>query len=394
MRKYKHIPTGKVVTFGGGYGASMQALVTNAESTLTMGDLVKGEDWEEVTEKEWKILSFKKKDCGTLITRKDNDLFSIEDSSGISPEDPYIIRSQDFSIYSVRRESDGTVFTLGDKVCDKVTDSLTNNKVQQITYFQMTKNQANGRCLTVCFKSGTTAGIESLYPSKEWKITAFKVLDNDQIIERGPNYRFGLDQNTEEQMLKKIPKVIIYSVERLSDGVVFKIGDNIKGSDWNTKHIARHSDIISKIYIPTEEEAKGFTFNTGDLVLQTKITWQTSIQKAIKIEKLFTTEDGVDVFKGDKGPSYWGEYPYVNTEDWSLGDCHSNSSYATNLKYVNIIKIFSTREKAKEYILRNKPCLSAFEVIDILEGLPITAAVSTRKTFYSKIIDLAKSRQK
>lgn len=73
-------------------------------------------------------------------------------------------------------------------------------------------------------------------------------------------------------------------------------------------------------------------------------------------QKLFKTFDGVDVFEGD---IFWG----VNSvfKMWDL--------QVTNLKYplsdiTDEYKLFSTREKAKEFIILNKPCLSLQEAMN------------------------------
>lgn len=62
---------------------------------------------------------------------------------------------------------------------------------------------------------------------------------------------------------------------------------------------------------------------------------------------LFTTEDGVDIFKGDK-------YYYV-TLLFNIEENHAFAGYYPANK-------FSTKKKAEEYVLMNKPCLSINDV--------------------------------
>jgi len=87
--------------------------------------------------------------------------------------------------------------------------------------------------------------------------------------------------------------------------------------------------------------------------------WQEVVAKDYKVP-LFTTEDGVDVFKGDK-------VYYVETEDMESANYKVNeytvkeSGRFTSDKSLHA---FSTKEKAEEYILMNKPCLSLNDLLD------------------------------
>lgn len=78
-------------------------------------------------------------------------------------------------------------------------------------------------------------------------------------------------------------------------------------------------------------------------------------------KKLFTTEDGVDIFAGDS-------YCFVNK--CTLSHVNKNNvandiSGGNNVSFV----YFSTEQKAKEYIEMNKPKYSKKDVIKILRGI-------------------------
>lgn len=129
-------------------------------------------------------------------------------------------------------------------------------------------------------------------------------------------------------------KFNIYSIKRLSDGEVFTMGDKITNEflmnkNYNIKSFRVGNDCL-KICGSGE---KGRCFITLD-----KNT------KKVK-EPLFTTENEVDIYENDN-------VYYIN--DWY--PCYrsniSKSNYNPNTKY------FSTKEKAEEYVLMNKPCLS------------------------------------
>lgn len=71
---------------------------------------------------------------------------------------------------------------------------------------------------------------------------------------------------------------------------------------------------------------------------------------------LFTTEDGVDIFEGDKYFRIVSNFEIQQENAIKLGE-HIYKSQ-------NIIR-FSTKEAAEEYILMNKPCLSINDVLTI-----------------------------
>ena len=183
------------------------------------------EFWEEVIEQQYEILSFYAKNiCGLGDTHVDKDYIWLPVKTGVNKwsrdgwmTSPYtteqILNNPDYGIYSVKRLSDGEVFTIGDKVRDTLTDDLTNKKIQEINYFQMTENTTNGKCLTICFKSGTTAGIRSIFKSKQPLFTTedgvdkylgdkywtLRTRDNNWLFEddavRNVNYYYGSDKN-------------------------------------------------------------------------------------------------------------------------------------------------------------------------------------------------------
>lgn len=125
----------------------------------------------------------------------------------------------------------------------------------------------------------------------------------------------------------------IYQVKRLSDGEVFTVGDRVTAG------------FIKKFWLQANNLI--VTVNTGTHDLQI------SLKNLIKKEKpLFTTEDGVDIFEGDK-------FYTVRTSDFKLLQPYT--------VYSDDVVHFSTKEAAEEYILMNKPCLSINDVSSILQ---------------------------
>jgi len=151
----------------------------------------------------------------------------------------------------------------------------------------------------------------------------------------------------------------IFSVKRLSDGEVFTIGDV-----FNYDHYSNTNN-ITEIYITKDESVKQgvwlkYAGGCCHLHLAKKLPNKTP---------LFTTEDGVDIF--DKKTSF-----YLVSNDFKICFCQwfSPADYP--------FKTFSTKEKAEEYILLSKPCLSFIDVVKDLRDL-----VSVHK-----IKELAKSK--
>lgn len=136
----------------------------------------------------------------------------------------------------------------------------------------------------------------------------------------------------------------IHSIKRLSDGEIFTIGDKINfGSLRREKPDFISSFVINK---------------SGAMYVYTNPATSEDLYY-IRHEKppLFKTEDCVDI--------HVNQYSYgvhISTMEftgdyiWRYKEHFSNSSLSKDVKY------FSTEEKAKDYILMNKPVLSLNDV--------------------------------
>ena len=76
--------------------------------------------------------------------------------------------------------------------------------------------------------------------------------------------------------------------------------------------------------------------------------WEKVVEKAK--QPLFTTEDGVDIFENNTSIYILDKFTirHIKHKDFNVISKH--------------VKYFSTKEKAEEYILMNKPCLSLKEI--------------------------------
>jgi len=176
-----------------------------------------------------------------------------------------------------------------------------------------------------------------LVVEKDYEILSLRSLD---IIE-------DLENNETINMLLK-QGCSIHSVKRLSDGEIFTIGDKISPS-WNNT-----TWNITKFDTKSKDGTLCVTF--GGNVCRCSIN---DIKKPK--QPLFTTEDGVDIFEGDK------YYP-VNKTYWIVNEPENTCkiNYETYHKNTNN---FSTKEKAEEYILMNKPILSLNDIFKNVEEM-------------------------
>ena len=124
----------------------------------------------------------------------------------------------------------------------------------------------------------------------------------------------------------------IYSVKRISDNKIFTIGDFYEDL------------IIEKMFMSVD----------GNIL--------TKYKPKIK-EPIFQTEDGVDIFEADN--IYWvniNTFEKINCNKYNddLGEISIKSLLSK--KYECKAIAFSTKEKAEEFILLNKPCLSVNDI--------------------------------
>lgn len=141
---------------------------------------------------------------------------------------------------------------------------------------------------------------------------------------------------------------------------IFTIGDKVYTKDLN--------------YVSTIEK-----FVPNNSVIGGMEVWLTSPNgKAMQAlghlkhakKPLFTTEDGVDIFEGES-------YYELITPDFHNKPCiwnilptktRGNINYDQEGNRRNGRIWFSTKEKAEDYILMNKPCLSMKEVLNCREA--------------------------
>jgi len=140
---------------------------------------------------------------------------------------------------------------------------------------------------------------------------------------------------TPERALFYEKYLTIYSVKRLSDGEIFTVGDNTKYGCIDTFYIKNNYLMVTTILESIGRYLK-------DIILLKK--------------PLFTTEDGVDIYNGT---NFWNVSIFYILNEFQV----TNDIYPLGF-IKDGSKQFSIKEKAEEYILMNKPCISLKEVLD------------------------------
>jgi len=195
-------------------------------------------------------------------------------------------------------------------------------------------------------------------PSNDWEIVSFKNkatgnIDNIDSKRSLLNINWWLDNGGWE----------IHEVRRISDGKVFKVGDE---TNWG--------------------KVKGFRIvgETNKMVVEyTAIgDWQflSSVEKVKPKLPLFTTEDGLELF--DRNHEVFaikkGHYDLFEQRNVKTLGVWLNGWYTTNLlqnpneydsRIIPLIKehyfVFSTKEAADNWITYNKPYLSLNDLLSV-----------------------------
>ena len=232
-------------------------------------------------------------------------------------------------IHSIKRLSDGEVFTIGDIVQDSLTDRLTGNAFQEITYFYP------GEKIICQAKSGTTMPLNTIRHPK-FEILSY-ICTHSKIIRESST--FDKAQFGGNSVWK------IYSVKRLFDDEIFKIMDycHIQFNGCSGEKF------INSLYINKDGYLR-VCFNGVESPLN-------NLTKKEFNPTLFTTEDGVDVKKGDNYCAVFYDFKYLEQEA------------IKNYKLDNAHWRFSTRDLAEQFIIMNKPCLSITDVMNAGYGI-------------------------
>jgi len=227
------------------------------------------------------------------------------------------------TFYSVKRLSDGEIFTVGDKA--KTVDINGRHSIRQFKIKQ--------KCFGKNFSGNYTYdGIDRIWIDWEENCGGNWLESTEKVVEK------------DYQILKSCPiEGTIYSVERLSDGEVFTVGDKIKVYQHGSIHTITEISVNTH---PLVKEGIWLRYDSGSC----------HMTHAIKQKQpIYLTHDGKDIFPKD---IVW----YVNKENFY----HDYIKAYPEVKFNSEIRAyFLTEEEAKKYIIENKPALSIKEFWEI-----------------------------
>lgn len=157
------------------------------------------------------------------------------------------------------------------------------------------------------------------------------------------------------------------SSEFWEEVVEYPIGTEVYNSQTNTTYTKKENGW----YKPAEKTAY-----TDEIIRDRKhITVISKSEEKPSKQLIFKTEDGVDIYEGDEVTWLYSHLAICDTRP-------ARSNMVKSFKY------FSTREKAQEYIIENKPCLSLKDVRDVYSESYKDCAI------FNGLEDLVKSRIK
>jgi len=229
---------------------------------------------------------------------------------------------------------------------------------------------------------------EVIEKDKDYEILSFigsGGLIKDRIYRLMSNKQYGFEHtNTHslEWMLSaigvpdEINPVVIYSVKRLSDNQIFSIGDNVQYDPSNkyTKYPEYNKPYkINKFYFDGLGRLVAKGYNEIDNITNDACVIESKNFRKVERVPLFKSEDGINIYENDKfwfvAKDFTGKEP---------GELIAQKNITAEYAEAR----FSTKEKALEYIIENKPCLSYNDIKDIAFGLFMN--VSSGKTFFNE----------
>jgi hypothetical protein len=326
------------------------------------------------------------KDAKLVKSMDSGEIFDVSNleirNGSIYPRDVYCGEAESktnrYRLYDDDTKTYAEIISYKDKTDESAKSNQSVKQYKHIPSDYIWNLAKNGKCYRCDEFAGYTIPREIVENSSDWEevkpkeyvIMSIIGKKNDVWIKKDENSNsfhcgdlFALCDNFGENFK-------IHSVKRLSDGIVFKVGDKVqRHADKYCQNPAKLIHEITEFYISASgrtfhfqnhNQARGF-----DLSCFSKVS-----------DVLFTTEDGVEIRKGDK-------FYYANTHVWNAIKTIANEDSCNYVGVVNNYKTFSNRELAEEYVLMNKPCLS---VNDVLGITPINRMLS------ESICELAKSK--
>lgn len=363
MQKYKlikwypglrdHLQVGDTVEFRG-TNEIIIGHYNGYEVLLPLEEVQNNPDYWEKVEENFRILELICKDMDSghhdkILEPKSNGLWQWRENNlpGNCTLKSLLNCGNDYRINKVKRLYDGRVFELGDTITHKKY-KLTNREIGKFKELKTGNLKIEGEGFSYLLKSVEKVK-QKTYRILKQETPSGTIITYDK--HGNPIDRddwIGIDMTINLEKSLEIGKCSIHAVERLSDGEVFTVGDQVAW-DWVTYSKGDYFT-IGRLFIEDGVLMFHSKENKCDYGL-ISLSKTHNLRHAKVEEPIFTTEDGVDIYEGDK---YWfcresGTYVYADHATEKSGN-------SDNLKY------FSSKEKAKEWAEDNKPRYSRRDI--------------------------------
>lgn len=307
------------------------------------------EFWQEIPKPDYQILEFKYDKIDSVSYRVTSDENIFQPSGLCVRRTAEQLLAEGHRIHSVKRLSDGEIFTIGDRA-KTITSKGSHNIRQFVIRQRCTGTDANGNY--------TYDGIDAMWVNWEencggnWLDSTEKVIEKDfEILLYAKKLNSNCTTTKRRGGENHNKHWKIYKVKRLSDGEIFTVGDKFKANIGG-------SDVVRTIQ---KIEVKGdvITIHQENGWLTNEVEYGGIFHEITKyVEPIFITEDGVEIFQGDSVyiVSPKGElvnYVYSNIQ---------NDGRMPSRKY------FSTKQAAQEYIRKNTPIFTTEDGVKIFKG--------------------------
>lgn len=185
-------------------------------------------------------------------------------------------------------------------------------------------------------------------PDRDWEIiSVHQGQGSYQDVDKNGKVRYAhfSDCTIEDALQNRGYK--IHSVKRLSDGEVFSVGDEVRYSPTSRYGSFRiHHMRISTI--PSDAHRLLIFDDANESICEEIDSHLEKLPPQPQKLKLFTTEDGVDVYDGDM-------YFIMNTHNHHIAPNYYRAYKSCLTGDKPTIKYFSTKEAAEKYLAENKP---------------------------------------
>lgn len=196
--------------------------------------------------------------------------------------------------------------------------------------------------------------------TEDYEILSFKIPGNEhwEVTKIGNGtWDNWSDLHVKTQLEKGIWK--IKRVKRLSDGTVFSIGDEVEYFVSNNKYIFQICGFVLTKNERIVLSSQNYVYHVDLFSNKAKYIDNCGLIHSKK-QPVLIAQDCVEVFEGD-------EYYTVCENSYNISINTATKDCVKKLN--NKTKIFSTKEKADNYIIWNKPMLSLKEIAGIYPGI-------------------------